>query len=112
MLDTEMIEQPVQQVTAPAHKETVDLNEFRKTAPLSFSKQNYRLLLIGLAINILGYILMIGGAAEDPNEFDAGALFSDVRITLAPLLIVAGFGVIAYSIMRKPKTEGESESAN
>ncbi len=112
MLDTEMIEQPVQKATASPQKETVDLNEFRKTAPLSFSKQNYRLLFIGLAINILGYILMIGGAAEDPNEFDAGALFSDVRITLAPLLIVAGFGVIAYSIMRKPKTEGESESAN
>ena len=112
MLDTEMIEQPVKNVAASAHKETVDLNEFRKTAPLSFSKQNYRLLFIGLAINILGYILMIGGAAEDPNEFDASALFSHTRITLAPLLIVAGFAVIAYAVMRKPKTDGESEAAN
>lgn len=112
MLDNDMIEQPVNKVAAAAHKETVDLNEFRKTAPLSFSKVNYRLLFIGLGINILGYILMIGGATEDPNQFDAGELFSHTRITLAPLLIVAGFVVIAYSIMRKPKSGGETESAN
>ncbi len=112
MLDNEMIEQSKNNPAASAHKETVDLNEFRKTAPLSFSKLNYRLLFIGLGINILGYLLMIGGATEDPNQFDASALFSDTRITLAPLLIVAGFVVIAYSIMRKPKTGSETESAN
>lgn len=111
MLDNDMIEQPENKAAA-AHKETVDLNEFRKTAPLSFSKLNYRLLFIGLGINILGYILMIGGATEDPNQFDGDALFSHTRITLAPLLIVAGFVVIAYSIMRKPKSGGETESAN
>jgi hypothetical protein len=111
MLDNDMMNEPVKKVVTPAQQETVDLKEYRKTAPLSFSLLNYRLLFIGLGINILGYILMIGGAAQELDEFDAGALFSHTRITLAPLLIVAGFVVIAYAIMRKPKSKAETESA-
>ena len=110
MLDNEMIQKPVKEVVAPAQQETVDLNEFRKTAPLSFSKMNYKLLFIGLGINILGYILMIGGAAEELDQFDANALFSHTRITLAPLLIVVGFAVVAYAIMKKPKADPEAET--
>lgn len=112
MLDNEMIEKPVKKVANPAQQEKVNLKEFSKTAPIAFSNVNYRLLFLGLGINILGYILMIGGAAEELDQFDAGALFSHTRITLAPLLIVAGFVVIAYSIMRKPKGDSETEAAN
>lgn len=108
MLDNDMIQQPVEKVAAPAEQETVDLNEFRKSAPISFSKANYKLLFLGLGINILGYILMIGGAAQELNEFDADVLFSHTRITLAPLLIVVGFVVMAYAIMKKPKAEPEA----
>ena len=110
MLDSEMIQQPVEKAAAPAEQETVDLTEFRKTQPLSFSKANYKLLFIGLGINILGYILMIGGAAEELDQFDADALFSHTRITIAPLLILAGFALIAYAIMKKPKAEPEAET--
>ena len=110
MLDNEMIQQPVEKVVAPAQQETVDLNEFRKSAPISFSKANYKLLFLGLGINILGYILMIGGAAQELDQFDADVLFSPVRITLSPLLIVAGFVLIAYAIMKKPKAEPEAET--
>lgn len=110
MLDNEMIQEPVVKAAAPAPQETVDLTEFRKTAPLSFSKANYKLLFIGLGINILGYILMIGGAAEELDQFDGDALFSHTRITLAPLLILAGFTLIAYAIMKKPKAEPEAET--
>lgn len=110
MLDNDMIEVPVKKVKTPAQQDTVDLKEYRKTAPLSFSKKNYKMLFIGLGINILGYILMIGGAATELDQFDAATLFSDTRITLAPLLIVAGFVVMAYAIMRKPKIESEAES--
>jgi hypothetical protein len=69
----------------------------------AFQPENYRLLLIGLAINILGFILMIGGGTSDPQKFDANELFSSVRITLSPALIIAGYVVILYSIMRKKK---------
>lgn len=81
----------------------------KKNVLFSFQKENYKLLLIGLAINVLGFILMIGGASEDPNQFDGDALFSPVRITVAPFLIVAGYVVIMFSIMRKPKSDKKAE---
>ncbi|MGB0915139.1 MAG: DUF3098 domain-containing protein [Crocinitomicaceae bacterium] len=90
-----------------SNQESVSLKEFNKTAPFSFSAKNYKLLLIGLGINILGFILMIGGATEDPNKFDASELFSHTRITIAPMLIVAGYIVIAYSIMKRPKSDSK-----
>lgn len=111
MLDTDMIEVPVEKVVAPAHTPKVNLKEFSKTAPFSFSHLNYRILLIGLAINVLGYMLMIGGAAKSLNEFDGAELFSHVRITLSPMLIMAGFVIIAYAIMRKPKAT-DADAAN
>lgn len=70
-----------------------------------FSKGNYKFLLIGLAINVLGFILMIGGASDDPAKFDAGELFHPVRITIAPILIVAGYIVILYAILKRRKIE-------
>ena len=68
-----------------------------------FQAENYKILLIGLAINIFGFLLMIGGGSEDPNKFDASELFSTVRITIAPMLIVGGYIVILFSIIKKPK---------
>lgn len=76
-----------------------------KKAHFGFQPENYKILLIGLAINILGFLLMIGGAAEDPDTFDASELFSHRRITVAPMLIVAGYIVILYSIMKRTKTK-------
>ena len=74
-----------------------------------FKPENYRFLLIGLAINVLGFLLMIGGATDDPNEFHKDELFSTVRITIAPMLIIAGYIVILYSIMRKKKNTSSEE---
>ena len=74
-----------------------------KKRNFAFQPENYRWLLIGLGINILGFLCMIGGATEDPNQFNGDELFSPVRITLAPFLIVTGYVVILYAIMKKPK---------
>lgn len=74
-----------------------------KRSKFGFQPENYKLLLAGLALNILGYILMIGGAAKDADEFNSSELFSSTRITLAPILIVIGFIIIFYAIMRKKK---------
>jgi uncharacterized membrane protein len=73
-------------------------------------KDNLRLILIGLAINVLGYLLMIGGGSDNPNEFNEAELFSTIRITVAPILIVAGFVVIILGIMRKPKPSAETKT--
>lgn len=70
-------------------------------------KDNLRFILIGLAINIIGYLVMIGGGSDDPAKFDAEALFSPVRITIAPILILAGFAIIVYGIMKKPSGKPE-----
>lgn len=81
-----------------------------KKTHFGFKPENYRILLIGLAINILGFLLMIGGASENPNEFHGDELFSPLRITIAPLLIVAGYIVILYAIMRKGKKSSSEET--
>jgi hypothetical protein len=78
----------------------------------AFQKLNYKLLLIGLAINVLGFILMIGGESPDPTKFDANELFSPVRITVAPILIIAGYIVMIYAIMKKPKNTNVSDETN
>ncbi len=83
----------------------VSLLEYSKNAAFSFNTENYKLLLAGLAVNILGFILMIGGGAKNTAEFDEAALFSDVRITVAPALIVLGYAIIAYGIMKRPKKD-------
>ena len=59
------------------------------------------------AINILGFILMIGGGSDNPNEFDASELFSHRRITIAPILLVIGYIIIAYAIMKKEKVNSK-----
>ncbi|MDR0754117.1 MAG: DUF3098 domain-containing protein [Prevotellaceae bacterium] len=66
-------------------------------------RQNYKFMAAGCAIIFLGFLLMIGGGNEDPTKFDAAEMFSFRRITLAPIIVVAGFIFVGYSIMRKPK---------
>lgn len=64
---------------------------------------NYMLILIGVVIIIVGLVLMAGGGSADPNVFDYG-MFSFRRITLAPVIILAGFAFIIYAIMKLPKS--------
>lgn len=82
-----------------------------KTAPVQnssagnvlFTKENYKWMLIGIIILALGFFLMAGGKSADPNVFNDKAIYSPVRITIAPILIVAGFIVEIFAIMKKPK---------
>lgn len=61
---------------------------------------NYKLLAIGLAIIILGFVLMAGGGSEDPNVFDE-SIYDFRHITLAPIMVLIGFGFEVYAIMKK-----------
>lgn len=67
---------------------------------LLFDRSKYILIIVGLAITALGFILMIGGGSDDPNVFSY-ELFSFRRITLAPILVIAGYVVQIYAIMKK-----------
>ena len=105
MLDDTLVSKEASKVAPVEAGKEVSLKEMSKTGPYAFNSKNYKLLLVGLAINVFGFILMIGGGADDPNEFDADALFSTLRITIAPMFIVLGYAVIMYSIMKKPKAD-------
>lgn len=72
-------------------------------------KENLRIIFIGLAINLIGYLLMIGGGADNPAEFHEKELFSTVRITVSPILIIAGFVIMIYGIMKKSKNSNSQE---
>ncbi|MEE9463323.1 MAG: DUF3098 domain-containing protein [Bacteroidales bacterium] len=67
-------------------------------------KDNYILLIIGFAIIMIGFLLMMGGKSDDPNVFNP-EIFSFRRITLAPIVVLFGFVFEIWAIMKKPKTE-------
>ena len=69
-----------------------------------FTKDNYIWMLIGLAVMALGFILMSGGKSADPKVFDKNEVYSTTRITIAPMLIIAGLLIEIFAIMKKPKT--------
>jgi hypothetical protein len=72
----------------------------------AFPKQNYRLLLAGLLIVIIGFFLMSGGGSDDPTAFSE-EIFSARRITIAPIVVLIGYGFVMYAIMKKPKDISE-----
>ncbi len=77
-----------------------------KSEGFAIPRENYKLILIGFAIIVLGFILMAGGKSNDPNVFNEG-MFSFRRITLAPIVVLFGFAFEIYAIMRKPKNKKE-----
>jgi hypothetical protein len=76
----------------------------RNYKPL-FGKENYRWMVIGLGVIILGLLLMIGGKSKDPNVFDPSEVYSFRRITLAPILILGGLVLEIVGIFKKPKAQ-------
>lgn len=81
-------------------KVTTENEDNQKVMP--FGKQNYIIVLIGLALIILGFILMIGGGSDDPDVFNE-KMFDFQHITLAPILVLAGFVVEIVAIFWKRK---------
>ncbi|HCY46995.1 MAG TPA: DUF3098 domain-containing protein [Flavobacteriales bacterium] len=69
-----------------------------------FSKQNYVLLLISLAVIVVGFALLAGGGSDNPNEFSE-EIFSVRRLYVAPIIILGGYFLVIYAIMKKPNKE-------
>lgn len=69
-----------------------------------FTKDNYMWMLIGIAVMAIGFFLMSGGKSSDPKVFNDSEVYSTTRITIAPLLIIAGLVLEIFAIMKKPKT--------
>ena len=77
-------------------KKIEDSND--KKMPLTM--RNYVLMAIGFVVIVLGFILMSGGTVATPEEFSYD-IFSWRRITLAPILVVAGFAFEIYAILKR-----------
>jgi len=68
-----------------------------------FEKQNLWLMLLGIAVIAVGMLLMVGGRSNDPNSFNYDEVYSTLRVSVAPLLIIIGLGIEIYAIFKKPK---------
>ena len=71
-------------------------------ASFVFDKANYNYMIAGLAFIALGFVLMAGGGSEDPQVFNP-EIYSWRRIRLAPALILIGFGLEVYAILKSKK---------
>jgi hypothetical protein len=69
---------------------------------IALSRLNIIILLVGMAFVIIGFTLMAGGASDDPQKFNPD-VFSQTRITVAPILVLLGFAINIAAIMLKPK---------
>jgi len=69
-----------------------------------FDKINYKILLIGIVVIAVGFILMSGGGSDDPKVFN-DSVFDFRRIRLAPTMVLIGFGITIYSILKNPKKD-------
>ncbi len=71
-------------------------------ANFPFGRENYILMAVSAVILVIGYMLMSGGKTTDPNVFN-GEVFSFRRITLAPIVVMIGYGVGIWAIVKKAK---------
>ena len=71
------------------------------TDDFAFGRENYILMIAGIALIVVGYMLMSGGKSTDPNIFNEKEIFSFRRITLAPIVVLIGYAVEVYAIIKK-----------
>ena len=69
---------------------------------MPFTKKNYITILVGVVLLFIGFLLMSGGGEHTATEFDS-SIFSFRRITLAPIVVIAGFVVVGFGIMKRFK---------
>lgn len=72
----------------------------KNDAAMPLTMRNYLLMAVGVVVIVVGFILMAGGGEATPEEFHY-EIFSWRRITLAPILVVAGFAFEIYAILKR-----------
>lgn len=71
---------------------------------MPFTMKNYITILVGVVLLFLGFVLMSGGGEHTATEFDY-SIFSFRRISLAPVVVIAGFVVVGFGIMKRFKVK-------
>lgn len=75
----------------------------KQATPSMFTKENYLWMLVGIVVIAIGMFLMSGGKSADPAVFNEKEVYSSTRITVAPILILAGLVIEIFAIFKKPK---------
>jgi len=79
-----------------------------KNGPFLFSRKNYSLILISIALLVAGFLLMTGKGNAGTGEFNRD-IYSFRRITLSPIILLSGYTMMIFAIMagnKKPKKTG------
>lgn len=69
---------------------------------LALPKKNYIYIIAGVVVVFIGFVLMSGGGSEDPNVFNKEEMFSARRITLAPFMVIGGYVLVLWGILKRP----------
>lgn len=118
-----MAKQPIRRpaAPAPAAKKTAPAQPTRRSETkqnwsfgagdrdLIYGRQNFLLFGIGLALVFAGLFLMSGGQMPNPDTWDPGIIYSFRRITLAPMLMLAGFVVVIIGIFKSTGADRSEE---
>jgi hypothetical protein len=72
--------------------------------PFVFDRSNYIIMIAGAVTIMVGFLLMSGGATTDPAVFPKEEIYSFRRIGLAPIVIMIGFGIEIFAILKRPKS--------
>ncbi len=84
----------------PTQSRKKKASQSKSSDTLVFGRDNYKWMLIGLAVIILGFFLMAGGSMPSPDVWDESLIYSHRRITLAPIVLLIGLGIEVYAIFR------------
>lgn len=95
--------QPVARTAAAPLKKAPYSGQVKKEQTFLFDKENYGWMIGGIVLIFIGFMLMSGGKSPDPTKFNFDDIYSFRRITLAPIVVLLGFAIEAYAIMKKPK---------
>ena len=66
-----------------------------------FGKKNYLIMIVGAAVILTGFALMMGGGSDDPSVFNE-EIYNFRRIRLAPTIVLIGLAIEVYAIMANP----------
>ena len=76
------------------------MNKNQNQEQMPFTMKNYIAILVGVVMLFVGFALMSGGGEHTATEFD-DSIFSFRRITLAPIVVIAGFVFEIFAIMKR-----------
>lgn len=76
-----------------------------------YNQRNYWLILIAVGLIITGYLLMTGSGNSGESGFN-NEIYSIRRITIAPLILFAGYALMVGAIMWNPKAVKKNEKSH